>query len=129
MLTQTRGMVPCNTLTLSAIPVAVSFQSPVEIPGVSNSEFLRLAANTKRKAQGQPELDPMEFFGFIVPKVGQMSIGRVHLPTQAFMSATQDLTFHPGHVQLNELKMDLSFLDRDVNAGFSVRIQHACPVE
>ena len=48
-----------------------SFQSPVEIPGVSNSEFLRLAANTKRMAAGQPELDPMEFFGFIVPKVGQ----------------------------------------------------------
>lgn len=66
----------------------MSFQSPVEIPGVSNTEFLRLAANTRRKAQGQPELDPMEFFGFIVPK-------------------------------LNALKMDLKFLDRDVNTGFS----------
>lgn len=46
-----------------------SFQSPVEIPGVSNTEFLRLAANTRRKAKGEAELDPMEFFGFIVPKV------------------------------------------------------------
>ncbi len=50
-----------------------SFQSPVEIPGVSNTEFLRLAANTRRKAKGEPELDPMEFFGFIVPKVSLQS--------------------------------------------------------
>ena len=71
--------------------MAFSFQSPVEIPGVSNSEFLRLAANTKRKAQGQPELDPMEFFGFIVPKVGQTRIAPVHLPKQEFMSVTHEI--------------------------------------
>lgn len=48
----------------------MSFQSPVEVPGVSNAEFLRLSANARRTAQGVPELDPLEFYGFITPKVG-----------------------------------------------------------
>ena len=47
----------------------MSFQSPVEVPGVSNAEFLRLSANARRAAQGLPELDPLEFYGFITPKV------------------------------------------------------------
>lgn len=47
----------------------MSFQSPVEVPGVSNAEFLRMAANARRTARGQPELDPLEFYGFITPKV------------------------------------------------------------
>ena len=34
----------------------MSFQSPVEVPGVSNTDFLRAACNARRKAMGQPEL-------------------------------------------------------------------------
>eukprot|EP00850_Spirogloea_muscicola_P013129 SM000087S23411 [mRNA] locus=s87:546180:547865:- [translate_table: standard] len=66
----------------------LSFQSPVEVPGVSNTDFLRLAANARRAALGQPELDPLEFYAFLTPK-------------------------------LDELKMDISFLSRNVNEGFS----------
>ena len=47
----------------------MSFQSPIEVPGVSNAEFLRMSANARRAAQGVPELDPLEFYGFITPKV------------------------------------------------------------
>lgn len=50
----------------------LSFQSPIEVPGVSNSDFLRMAANARRKALGQPELDPLEFYSFIMPKVWHM---------------------------------------------------------
>jgi Fe-S cluster assembly ATPase SufC len=46
-----------------------SFQSPVEVPGVSNSDFLRLAANARRKQLGLEELGPLEFYGFVMPKV------------------------------------------------------------
>lgn len=46
-----------------------SFQSPVEVPGVSNSDFLRLAANARRKQLGQEELGPLEFYGYVMPKV------------------------------------------------------------
>jgi len=47
----------------------LSFQSPIEIPGVSNVDFLRMACNARRKAKGQTELDPLEFYSFVVPKV------------------------------------------------------------
>lgn len=39
----------------------MSFQYPVEIPGVSNIQFLRAAYNSKRKAQGEPEISLADF--------------------------------------------------------------------
>ena len=41
--------------------VFLAFQYPVEVPGVSNAQFLRLAYNEKRKHLGEEELDPLEF--------------------------------------------------------------------
>jgi Fe-S cluster assembly ATPase SufC len=38
----------------------LSFQSPVEIPGVSNMDFLRMACNARRKARNLEELGPLE---------------------------------------------------------------------
>lgn len=39
----------------------LAFQYPVEIPGVSNMEFLKAAVDAKRKHHGQPELSAVEF--------------------------------------------------------------------
>jgi Fe-S cluster assembly ATP-binding protein len=39
----------------------MAFQYPIEVPGVSNAQFLRLAYNEKRKHLGEEELDPLEF--------------------------------------------------------------------
>lgn len=39
----------------------MSFQYPVEIPGVSNMQFMRAAYNANRKARSQTELSPEEF--------------------------------------------------------------------
>src|SRR5204863_1041216 len=41
--------------------VFMAFQYPVEIPGVSNAQSLRLAYNEKQKHLGEEELDPLEF--------------------------------------------------------------------
>src|SRR5256714_3999487 len=41
--------------------VFMAFQYPVQVPGVSNAQFLRLAYNEKQKHLGQEELDPLEF--------------------------------------------------------------------
>lgn len=38
----------------------MSFQAPVEIPGVSNIDFLNMAYNARRRKLGQPELGPIE---------------------------------------------------------------------
>ena len=41
--------------------VFLAFQYPVEIPGVNNASFLRMAYNAKRKQAGKKEVDPLEF--------------------------------------------------------------------
>jgi len=41
--------------------VFLGFQYPVEIPGVNNAEFLRMAYNAKLVKQGQEEVDPLDF--------------------------------------------------------------------
>jgi Fe-S cluster assembly ATP-binding protein len=39
----------------------MSFQAPVEIPGVTTSVFLKAAVNAVRRARGEPELDAAAF--------------------------------------------------------------------
>ncbi len=41
--------------------IFLGFQYPVEIPGVNNAEFLRMAYNARRKDQGLEEADPLDF--------------------------------------------------------------------
>src|SRR5918993_1757138 len=48
--------------------VFMAFQYPVEIPGVNNAYFLKAAINAKRKHQGLPELDAMEFMALVKEK-------------------------------------------------------------
>jgi Fe-S cluster assembly ATP-binding protein len=41
--------------------VFLGFQYPVEIPGVNNAEFLRMAYNAKLVRKGEEEVDPLDF--------------------------------------------------------------------
>ncbi|MBI4433012.1 MAG: Fe-S cluster assembly ATPase SufC [Candidatus Omnitrophica bacterium] len=41
--------------------IFLAFQYPVEIPGVNNASFLRMAYNARRKAESKTEVDPLEF--------------------------------------------------------------------
>ena len=49
--------------------VFLGFQHPIEVPGVSNAQFLRLAYNKQAEANGKEELDPLEFDDFIQEKI------------------------------------------------------------
>ena len=49
--------------------VFLAFQYPIEIPGVANSHFLRLAYNTMQAQRGKEELDPLEFEDFVRDKM------------------------------------------------------------
>ncbi len=49
--------------------IFLAFQYPVEVPGVSNASFLRMAYNAKRKFQGKPEVDPLEFDDILKEKI------------------------------------------------------------
>ncbi|MEQ1935736.1 MAG: Fe-S cluster assembly ATPase SufC [Fimbriimonadaceae bacterium] len=52
----------------------LAFQYPVEIPGVSNTYFLRAAVNAIRKHRGEPEMDPFKFMKFIRAKMEQLQL-------------------------------------------------------
>ena len=54
--------------------IFLAFQYPVEIPGVSNMYFLKAALNTVRKANGQPELDAMDFLDLVRDKMVAMKM-------------------------------------------------------
>jgi Fe-S cluster assembly ATP-binding protein len=51
--------------TRSHIGLFLAFQYPIEISGISNFEFLRLAYNEKQKANEKPEIDPLVFMEII----------------------------------------------------------------
>ena len=49
--------------------IFLSFQYPVEIPGVSITSFMKAAVAARRKAQGLPELKPAEFLKMLREKM------------------------------------------------------------
>ena len=49
--------------------IFLSFQYPVEIPGVSITNFMKAAINAKRKATGLPEIKPGEFLKLLKEKM------------------------------------------------------------
>ena len=58
----------------AAAGVFLAFQYPVEIPGVSNTYFLRAALNAIRKHREEPELSMSEFLKHIKSKVAMMEL-------------------------------------------------------
>jgi Fe-S cluster assembly ATP-binding protein len=75
----------------------LSFQSPVEIPGVSNSDFLRVSTNAVRKSKGDTELDPLEFFSFVTPKLQALNMDPV------FLNRNVNEGFSGGEKKRNEI--------------------------
>jgi Fe-S cluster assembly ATP-binding protein len=53
----------------------LAFQYPVEIPGVTNTYFLRAAVNAVRKHKGLPELDGVSFLKLVKEKLKVLHIG------------------------------------------------------
>ena len=52
----------------------LAFQYPMEIPGVQTSFFLKTAINSKRKHQGLPEIDALEFAKLIKVQAQKLNI-------------------------------------------------------
>ncbi len=77
--------------------VFMAFQYPVEIPGVSNTYFLRAAVNAKRKANGEPGLDSMKFISFIKEKIKLLDL------KQDLMTRSVNEGFSGGEKKRNEI--------------------------
>jgi Fe-S cluster assembly ATP-binding protein len=49
--------------------IFLGFQYPVELPGVNNAEFLRMAYNVRLKEQDREEMDPFDFQELLAAKM------------------------------------------------------------
>ena len=77
--------------------VFLAFQYPVEIPGVSNTYFLKAALNSVRKYNGQEELDAMEFLQLIKEKM------RILHMDESLLSRPVNEGFSGGEKKRNEI--------------------------
>ena len=77
--------------------VFLGFQYPVEVPGVTNSGFLRLAYNTVQAARGKDELDPLEFDDFIREKMKLLDMN------PDFLDRSLNAGFSGGEKKRNEI--------------------------
>jgi Fe-S cluster assembly ATP-binding protein len=77
--------------------VFLAFQYPLEIPGVSNLDFLRVAYNSRRKAQGLEEIDAFDFDDLIEQKLDVVKMN------PAFLSRSLNEGFSGGEKKRNEI--------------------------
>ncbi|MEP7039896.1 MAG: Fe-S cluster assembly ATPase SufC [Acidobacteriota bacterium] len=77
--------------------VFMAFQYPVEVPGVSNSQFLRLAYNEKMKHAGEEELDPLEFNDYLTEKAKIVEMDK------SFFKRSVNEGFSGGEKKRNEI--------------------------
>jgi Fe-S cluster assembly ATP-binding protein len=77
--------------------VFLGFQYPVEIPGVTNIDFLRLAFNAVRKSKGLSESDPLEFLEVVKSKLDVVGMD------QSFLMRDVNEGFSGGEKKRNEI--------------------------
>nr|QVY58342.1 iron-sulfur cluster formation ABC transporter ATP-binding subunit [Kappaphycus striatus] len=84
--------------------IFLAFQYPIEIPGVSNIDFLRLAYNAKKKSNKEPEEDPLSFF-----KLMNEKIQKIDMDTK-FLTRNVNEGFSGGEKKKNEI-LQMMLLD------------------
>ena len=77
--------------------VFLAFQYPIEIPGVANNQFLRLAYNTVHAQRGKDELDPLEFDDFVREKMKLLEMN------PDFLDRSVNEGFSGGEKKRNEI--------------------------
>ncbi|NET01608.1 MAG: Fe-S cluster assembly ATPase SufC [Sphaerospermopsis sp. SIO1G1] len=77
--------------------VFLAFQYPLEIPGVSNLDFLRVAYNSRRKAQGLEEIDTFDFDDLVEEKLDVVKMN------PAFLERSVNEGFSGGEKKRNEI--------------------------
>jgi len=82
----------------------LSFQYPVEIPGVSNRYFIRSALNAVRKYRGEPEIGAMEFINLIKDKAALVEM------SEELLTRSVNDGFSGGEKKRNEI-LQMAVLD------------------
>ncbi|WP_461482086.1 Fe-S cluster assembly ATPase SufC [Porticoccus sp.] len=97
----------------------LAFQYPVEIPGISNIQFLRSAYNSLRKYRGEDPLDAVDFMAMVNERLRQVAID------PAFLQRPVNAGFSGGEKKRNEilqmlvLEPQLAILD-ETDSGLDI---------
>jgi Fe-S cluster assembly ATP-binding protein len=99
--------------------VFMAFQYPVEIPGVSNTYFLKAALNAVRKHRGLPEIDAMDFLTLVRKKMKlvQMEDSLLHRPVNEGFSGGEKKRNEIFHMAVLEPR--LAVLD-ETDSGLDI---------
>jgi Fe-S cluster assembly ATP-binding protein len=103
----------------AALGVFLAFQYPVELPGVGNANFLRVALNAQRRARGEPEVDAPSFF-----KLARTAMKALSMPDD-MLKRNVNVGFSGGEKKRNEvlqmaiLKPRLAILD-ETDSGLDI---------
>ena len=87
--------------------IFLAFQYPIEIPGVSNEDFLRLAYNAKQKFNNKAEVDPLEFLTIVYEKLDLVEMSPI------FLSRNVNEGFSGGEKKRNEI-LQMILLDSEL---------------
>ncbi|MDH5681188.1 MAG: Fe-S cluster assembly ATPase SufC [Spirochaetota bacterium] len=99
--------------------IFLAYQYPVEIPGVNNAEFLRMAYNAKLKREGKDEVDPLDFDEILSEKMAILSMD------QKYRERSVNEGFSGGEKKKNEilqmaiLQPNLTILD-EIDSGLDI---------
>lgn len=77
--------------------VFLAFQYPIEIPGVTNLDFLKVAVNAHRQAKGLEELDTFDFQDLVEEKLDVVKMDA------SFLSRSVNEGFSGGEKKRNEI--------------------------
>ena len=77
--------------------IFLAFQYPVEIPGVSNANFLKSMVNSVRKARGEEEMNAMEMLKYLRAKTKLVELD------QALLKRSLNEGFSGGEKKRNEM--------------------------
>src|SRR5210317_1620946 len=91
----------------SHLGIFLAFQYPIEIPGVTNEDFLRLAYNAKQKFCNKPTADPIEFLSIISKKLDLINMSPL------FLNRNINEGFSGGEKKRNEI-LQMILLDSEL---------------
>ena len=119
VLFQGKELLPLSPEDRAREGVFLAFQYPIEIPGVSTTNFLRTALNQVREYRGQEPLDAVKFLSLMKEKMALVEID------QKLLSRSLNEGFSGGEKKRNEifqmamLEPVLSILD-ETDSGLDI---------